>query len=89
MVFLFDDGKQHVGGHGTPDLRLHRVLARAQKALDAQMLLDPFEEQRHLPAALVQRGKGQRRQRRVVGQKHQRLARHGGFVADAPQSTLR
>ena len=62
MKLLLDDGDQHVGGHGAPDLRLHRVLAGAQKALDAQMLLDPFEEQLDLPAALVQRGDGQRRQ---------------------------
>ena len=77
MKLLFDDGDQHVSGYGAPDLRLHRVLARAQKALDTQMLLDPFEEQLHLPATLVQRGNGQGRQRRIVGQKHQRLARHG------------
>ena len=85
MKLLFNDSDQHIGGHGTPDLRLHRVLARAQKALDAQVLLDPFEEQFHLPAALVQRGNGQRRQRRIVGEKHQRLARLGVFVPDAPQ----
>ena len=39
MELIFDDGNQHVGGHGAPDLRLHRVLARAQKTFDAQMLL--------------------------------------------------
>ena len=70
MKFLFDDGNQHVGGHGAPDLHLHRVLTRAQKALDAQMLFDPFEEQLHLPTTLVQRGNGQWRHRRVVGQKY-------------------
>ena len=85
MERLFDDGNQHVGGHGAPDLRLHRVFARAQKTLDAQMLLDPFEERLHLPAALIQRGNGQRRQCRVVGQKYQRLARHGVVVSDASQ----
>ena len=85
MKLLFNDGDQHICGDGAPDLRLHCVLARAQKALDAQMLLDPFEEQFHLPAALVQCSNGQGRQRRVVGQKHQRLARLGVFVADAPQ----
>ena len=70
---------------GAPDLRLpdagikvshNRVLAGTQKALDAQVLLDPsfdvaqdrIEEQLDLPAALVQRGNGQGRQHRVVGQ---------------------
>lgn len=32
MEFLFDDSDQHIGGNGAPDLRLHCVLARAQKA---------------------------------------------------------
>ena len=59
---------------GAPDLRLHRVLARAQKTLDMQMLFDPLEEQLHLPATLVQRGNGQWRQCRIVSQKHQRFA---------------
>jgi len=85
MELLFDDSDQHVGGNGAPDLRLHRVLARAQKTLDAQVLFDPFEKQLHLPAALVQRGNGQRRQRRIVGQKHQRFARLGVVESDAPQ----
>ena len=85
MQFFFDDGNQHVSGHGAPDLRLNRILARAQKVLDAQMLLDPFEEQFHLPTTLVQRGDGQGRQGRVVGQKHQRLSRLGVFVSNAPQ----
>ena len=52
MQFFFDDSDEHVGGHGAPDLRLHRVLAGAKKFLDAQMLFDPFEEQLHLPTAL-------------------------------------
>lgn len=52
MELLFDDCDEHVGGHGTPDLRLHRVLAGAQKALGAQVLLDPLEEQVDLPLVL-------------------------------------
>ena len=56
MKLLLDDGNEHIGGYGAPDLRLHRVLARAQEFLDSQMLLDPFEEQLHLPAILVERG---------------------------------
>ena len=84
MEFLFDNGDQHVSGHGAPDLRLHRVLARSEKFLDAQMLLDPFEEQFHLPAALVQCGDGQRRQGRIVGEEYQRLARLGICEFDTP-----
>ena len=85
MKFFPDDGDEHIGRHGAPDLRLHRVLARAKKFLDAQMLFDPFEEQLHLPTAFVKRGDGQRRQGRVVGQEHQRLAGLGVFETDTPQ----
>ena len=44
MKLLFNDGDQHIGGHGAPDLRLHGILAGAQKTLHAQVLFDPFEE---------------------------------------------
>ena len=74
MKLLFNDSDQDIGGHCAPDLRLHSVLARAQKTLDAQMLLDPFEEQLDLPTVLVECSDHQWRQGRVVGQKHQRLA---------------
>ena len=85
MQFRLHDGDEHIGGHRYPNLRLHRILARSQKTLNAQMLLGPFEEQLHLPAALVKRSNDQRRQSRVVGQKHQRLACLGIFEADTPQ----
>ena len=49
------------------------------------MLLDPLEEQLDLPAALVERADGGRRQGELVGQEHQRLARFGVLEADAPQ----
>ena len=60
MKLFFDNGDQHVSGDGTPDLRFHGILAVADETLDAQMLLDPLEEQFHLPATLVQRGNRQR-----------------------------
>jgi len=49
-------------------LRFHRVLVRAEKRLDAQMLLDPFEEQLDLPTAFVELGDGQSRKLEVVGE---------------------
>ena len=52
---FLDDGDQHVSADGDPDLRLHRVLAGAEKCLDAQMLLDPLEEQFDLPALPIQK----------------------------------
>ena len=80
MKLLFDDGNEHVGRHGAPDLRLHRILAGAQKALDAQVLLDPLEEQLDLPAIFVQGRNAQRWQTGVVGQEHQRLAGDSGSL---------
>jgi len=74
-----------VGGDGAPHLRLHCVLAVAQEMFDAQVLLDPLEEQLDLPPALVQRADGQCRQRRVVCQEDQRLARLGVLESNAPQ----
>ena len=55
MKLLLDDGDEHVGADGAPDLRLHRVLAGAQKLFNSKMLLDPFEEQLDLPAVQPQR----------------------------------
>jgi hypothetical protein len=83
LQLLFDDGDQHVRGDGAPYLRLHGVLAGAEKALDAKVLLDPFEEHRHLPAALVEGADGRGRQAGVVGQEDQCPARLGVFEADA------
>jgi len=85
LKFFLNNGDEHVGGHGAPDLRLDCVLAVAQKLLDAQVLLDPFEKQFHLPAAFVQRSDGQGRQACVVGQEDQRLLGFGIFEADTPQ----
>jgi hypothetical protein len=43
---------QHVNRHRDPDLSLHRILAGPVEGLDAQVLLDPFEEQFDLPRHL-------------------------------------
>jgi hypothetical protein len=44
------DGNQNINRNGDPDLCLQGVLAGSLEGLDAQTLLDPFEEQLHLPA---------------------------------------
>ena len=71
---LLNDGHQHVGGHGDPYLALDGILGSAEETLDAQVLLDPLEEQFYLPAAAVELGDRERGQRKIVGQEHQRLA---------------
>jgi hypothetical protein len=83
LQLLFDDGDQHIGTHCAPDLGLHSILACAQKVLDAQVLLDPFEEELDLPAVFVQGCDGGGRQAGVVGQKDQRLTCGGVGKPDA------
>ncbi len=56
MQSFFRDSDQHIGRYGNPYLRLDGVLAGAEKHLDAQVLLDPFEEQFHLPALAEENG---------------------------------
>ena len=82
---LLDDGDQHIDGDGDPDLGFDGVLGGAVEALDAQVLLDPFEEQLDLPAAFVELGDGQRRQGEVVGQEGEGLAALGVAVSDAAE----
>ena len=74
MQFFLDDSNEHISCDGAPDLRLYRVLAGAEERLDAQMLLDPFEEQLDLPTLLVERTDGQRRKRQIVGQERECFA---------------
>lgn len=64
---------------------IDRVLAGAQKLLDAQMLLDPFAVQLDLPTDLVQGCDGQRWQCHVIGQKDQHLCRLRVLELDVPQ----
>ena len=66
-------------------MRPHSVLGSAVEAFDAQVLLDPLEEQLYLPSAPVQGANGQRRQRKLVGQEHQVLSGLGIAIADATQ----
>ena len=82
---LLDDCYQDIAADGDPDLCPHSVLGSAVEAFYAQVLLDPLEEQFHLPSAPVQGANGQRRQRKLVGQEHQVLAGLGIAIADAAQ----
>ena len=85
MQTFFQNGDEQINGDGGPDLDAHGVWASAIKGFDAQMLLEPFEEQFDLPAAPIEVGDGQRRHGEVVGQEDQHLAGDGIAIADAAQ----
>lgn len=84
QVFLHD-GHEHIDADRDPDLRLHRVGRRAVERLDPQVLLDPFEEQFHLPATLVELGDGHGREREAVREEDEPLAGLGIDIADTPE----
>src|ERR1039458_4049713 len=63
---LLDDGNEDVDRYGDPDLRLYRVVRRAVELFDPKVLLDPFEEQFDLPAALVEGADRRGRQGELV-----------------------
>jgi hypothetical protein len=77
MQTFFQNGDEQVNGDGAPDLGAHGVRAGAIKGFDAQMLLEPFEEQFDLPAAMIELDDGQSRQGEVVGQEDQQFHRAG------------
>ena len=83
MQTFFQNGDEQIDGDGGPDLGAHRIWRGAVKGFDAQMLLDPFEEEFDLPAAAIEFGDGQRRHGEVVGQEDQCLACFGIAIADA------
>ena len=80
MQPLLDDGYQDVDRDGDPYLRLHGVLRGPEERLDPKMLLDPPEEELHLPPLLVEQGDAFRRKGKIVGQKNQVL-----FVLDVEE----
>ncbi len=73
MEPLSDDSDQYVDRHSNPDLSCDGVFGSAVEGFDTQMLLDPSEEQLHLPTALIELGNSERGQEKIVGQKHQAL----------------
>jgi len=69
--FFLDDRYQYVNADGDPDLGFDRVLGCTEESLDAKVLLDPFEEEFHLPAAFVKLRDGQGWKGEVVGEKNE------------------
>ena len=85
MQAFFQNGDEQINGDGAPDLGAYRVGTGAIKGFDAQMLLDPFEEQFDLPAAPIELRDGQGWHGEVVGQEDQCPVGDGIAIADAAQ----
>jgi hypothetical protein len=66
-------------------LSLDSIFACAEEGLDAQMLLDPLEEQLDLPSAFIKGANGDGRQGELVGEEDEILARIRVAEADAAQ----
>ena len=82
MQTFFQNGDEQIDGDGRPNLDAHRVGRGAVKGFDAQMLLDPFEEEFDLPTTSVELSDRQRRRGEVVGQEDQHLACFGIAIAN-------
>ncbi len=68
MKSLLQDGDQKINADSDPDLGFDGVGRCAVKGFDSQMLLDPAEEELHLPALLVNIGDGYGRNGKDIGQ---------------------
>lgn len=82
---LIETGHHEVNADSDPDLGAHGVLCCAEEGFDAQVLLDPFEEQFDLPPAFVNGCDGYRGQFEVVRKKDQPLTALCIDIADTPE----
>ncbi len=78
--------EQEICRHRHVNLAHHGVGAGAEKRLDAQMLLDPFEEQLDLPARPIDLRNRFRAQRKKVREEEVAMARSASTYLDASQS---
>jgi len=83
-ILFFDDSHQDMDPQGDPDLGFDRIVTGAMKGFDAQVLLDPAEEQFDLPALSVELGDGQSRRFEVIGQEPKEAVVLGVVEFDAP-----
>ena len=65
---MFQESKHQVDAHCDPDLRQDGITAGPHEGLDLQILLDPLEEELHLPTLFVDFGDRPCCEPKVVGQ---------------------
>ena len=85
MEFFLHNSNQHIGGHGAPNLCLHRALPGIHESLDVQVLLDSFEQEFVTLALVLECDDGERRQHSTVREKDQRVASFGNPAAEASE----
>ena len=56
LEVVLNDSNETVCDDGNMDLNAHRVIALSPERLDSEVLLDPFEEQFHLPPIFIKEG---------------------------------
>ena len=85
MEVLADDGEQDVNADRDPNLGLHGVRGGAVEAFDAEVLLDPFEEEFDPPAGAIEVGDGEGGQVEVVGEEDEFAAVFDVVEGDAAE----
>ena len=68
------DAQEQIGDHGCDDLETNGVFAAAKEFSQAQMLLEPAEQQFDLPTGFVEGGDLDRRALEIIGDKRQGAA---------------
>ncbi len=85
VELFFEDGDHGIDADGHPQLGAHGVVAGAVKGFDAQMLLEPAEEQFDLPALFVELANGPGGQPKMIGQEYKHSAMRRVVEAHPPQ----
>lgn len=85
MQVVLDDGDEAICDNGNMDLHSYGILGVTPKPFDAQMLLDPFKEQLHLPAVAVKQPDILGLEIEVVGVVNKRLTEVSDVENDAPE----
>ena len=85
LEIVLDNGNETVCDDGDVDLYPHGVFGIAPKTFDTQMLLDPFEEQLHLPAVAVKQSDVLGFEVEVVGVVNERASEVSDIEHNAPE----
>ena len=85
MQVVLNDGDEAIRDNGNMDLYSYGILGVAPEPFDTQMLLDPFEEQLHLPAVAVKQPDILGLEIEVVGVVNKRPTEVSDVENDAPE----